>query len=96
MWLPANIAAVCAFVLFGVSLVVHGRFPGVASPSREAACVFTLLNCSAGADEERLASDVVPVSSSLGGSGPTGSSGASSTTVVSNTAAQSALRTTCG
>ncbi len=42
MWLSADIAAVCALLLFGVGLVLHRRFPAVASPSREAACVFTL------------------------------------------------------
>ena len=42
MWLPADIAAVCAVVLFGVGLLLRRRVPAVANASREAACVFTL------------------------------------------------------
>ena len=42
MWLPADIAAVCAVVLFGIGLLLRRRLPAVAGTSREAACVFTL------------------------------------------------------
>lgn len=42
MWLSADIAAVCAAVLFGAGLALRRRLPSVAGASREAACVFAL------------------------------------------------------
>ena len=42
MWLPADIAAVCAVVLFGVGVSLPFRLRVVAGACREAASVFTL------------------------------------------------------